>query len=373
MNDLLSDTMRNRAEGVGRPLVDLDAVMKSGERRRKRRGALVVAGAAAVCAIVGVGAVQVAGTSDGAEAPGYAGKSSFVERKPTYATGSTIHYGNQQIDVDTKIHAFIQTDDGFVLGDPRGAVLFADGESVQEIGDSRKESPLVADESGSYAAWVDNTNDGPPEFVVYDTSTLTEVVRTSEGNRPGKDAVVGGHPRVIAVDGDRVYVRNARGLARIDIPSGHSELLRPGVDEDAEIVDVEDGLRLRRIFTGNPDLGESEPPGVIVRGQSGESLVVAGGRDLSPGAHYVTSDATDSEQIYDTRTGDEVVLDTEEYGFQFVTRWIDADTAVVGVLKDPDAANPEISMLTCELPSGECEVAADDLPSNIKLPTGDSR
>lgn len=116
-------------------------------------------------------------------------------------------------------------------------------------------------------------------------------------------------PRVIAVDGEHVYVQNAKGFARIEIPSGHSELLRAGADND-------------------------------------------------------------SEQIFDTQTGDEVALKTSEYGFQTVSQWIDNDTVAVGVLNDPDAADPEVSMLTCEMPSGECEVVVEDVPANIVLPIG---
>ena len=372
MTDLLTDTMRQRADAIDRPMVDIDAVMKAGDRRRRRRSTLAAAGAAAVCAIVAVGAVQVVGTSDGAQAPGYADGATFVDRKATYATGSTIHYGDEKIDVGEEIRSFVQTDDGFVLADPTGQVLFTNGESARPIGKADEEGRIAADESGSYVAWVDTSDDGPAEFVVYNTSTSKEIVRTSEGNRPGNGTPVGGVPNVIALDGEHAYVRNAKGFARIQIPSGHSELLRRGAGNDSEITAVENGQRLRRVLIGNPDDGEADSPWPVMRrfGQIDGLLVVAGGRDLSPDAHYVTSDANDSEQLFDTQTGDEVELDTSEYGFQAVSQWIDNDTVSLGVLEDPDAADPDVSMLTCEVPSGACDVAAEDLPSNIVLPIG---
>lgn len=375
MTELLTDTMRERADGIDRPLVDFDAVMRAGDRRRKRRGTLVVVGAAAVCAIVGFGAVQVAGTSGGAEAPGYANAGAFTERKVTYATGSTIHYGNEQIDVgDEDVRAFVQTDDGFVFADENGIVYLADGSTVDEIGSGVAGGRyLRADDSGSYAAWIDSAGDGAPEFVVYDTATMTEVVRTSEGNHAGMGTLADDRPAFIfAVDGNDAYVRNANGLARIEIPSGNSVLLRPGVDSGFAIPDVEEGWILRRLNTGYAHDG-SVPPGTVMSRdpKADEPLIVAYARDLSPDARYVSTDFDDSERIFDTKTHEEVVLDTAAYDFQAVSRWLDNDTVAVMALQKP-YSDPTVSLLTCEIPSGSCQVAVADIDyAGLQLPVGE--
>lgn len=382
MNDLLQETMRERAEGVEPPRVQIDSLMAAGERRRKRRGAATAGAVAVACAATVFGIVQLGGTTDDGGAPGYSvgGSGGFEQRRVTYSTGSTIHYGPQTIDVgEHDLQSFVQTDDGFVFADKDGTVYLADGSSVRELGSGDADGRyLKADDKGSYVSWVDSSGD-LPEFVVYDTARMKEVVRTSEGNRPGMGTLPDEHDpvTVFALDGEGLYVRDGEGLARIDIPSGDSKLLRAGVDDGFEIPDVENGRILRDVQPqddGNEALEPGEiPPGTVIsRDPKAEKpLTVDSARDLSPDARYVSTDYNDSEQIVDTRTNDSVELDTSRYDFQAVTQWIDDDTIAVMTLSKP-WSDPAVSMLACELPSGRCSVSADDIDySDLQLPVGE--
>lgn len=352
MTDLLTDTMHERAENLDRPLIDFDAVMRAGDRRRKRRGTLAVAGAAAVCAIVALGAVRVAGTSDGAEAPRYANQGAFAERKVTYATGSTIHYGDQRIDVGhDEIRFFVQTDHGFVVVNEGGPVYLADGSTVERIGSDAALGEVHADENGPYVAWLDVSS---REFVVYDTALMTEVLRV--------DAAGSGSQRLVAVDGDSVYVTVDSTLQRIDIPSGQMERLGH-VAEPSKLADVEDGRILRRFAASNRDDYMTGDTGISEDLRALNPLTVDA-VDLSPDARY----ATDLRRILDTRTHEDISLDTSAYDIHVVVRWLDDDTAMVLAMRQVDLSKGW-NILTCKIPSGECTVeVGSDAIDDFEIP-----
>lgn len=361
MTELLRDTMSERAGQLDRPRTNLDDVMAAGERRQRRRGAVGVAGAAAVCAVIVVAAVQGTGSSDDAEDPGYANVGDFSDRKVAYAIGSTIHYGDDQLDVGVDVDTFVQTDAGFVFTDTDGTAYRADGTSVRQIQHGVGE--LRADESGTYVAWIDERAD-PHEFVAYDSESMTELARVPSRGRPSG-------MQVIAVDGRDLYVVDRHALHRVDMVSGRSERLRGGIAEPYVFTDVEDGRILRQI-NASYDRDDGIPPGTVMSRdpRADEPLVAADARDLSPGARYVSTDFDDSERIFATRSGAEVELDTAGYDFQALIRWLDADTSMIMTLNKP-YSDPEVSLLTCEVPSGRCETRADGLDSDLRLPVGE--
>ncbi|UPK73910.1 hypothetical protein MU582_15910 [Nocardioidaceae bacterium SCSIO 66511] len=364
MTELLSDTLRERADDVGRPMVDFEAVMKTGDRRRKRRGALVVAGAAAICAIVGVGAVQIAGTSEGANPPEYSHQDAFAERKVTYAAGSTIHYGDTTIDVGKDIEAFVQTDDGFVFTDSEGTAYFADGSAVGTL--DHGVGKLRADEAGSYVAWTADSS-GTEDAVVFDTSSGAEVARVPLDARRADDA------RVAAVDGSDVYVTDGRQLKQIDATSGEVARLRGGIPETYHIGDVEDGLILRQLDAGY-DLDRTVPRGTVISRDpmATRPRTVEFAHSLSPGATYVAGGPA-TEHVYDTRTVERIDFDAQGYDDLLVSRWLDDDTvAMMGLRENAGPSGDlQISLLRCEVPSGKCELAADALPGDVKVPIGE--
>lgn len=359
----LRDAMDEQAWRAAQAPVDLGPVIAAGNRRRRVRGLAGAGVVGVVAAAVVFGGVQIVGTSDDAASARYANPSDVTARAATYASGSTIHYGEEEIDVGMRIRTFVQTDDGFVFTGPSGAVWFtSDGEGLLDhLGQSRGRAFLTVDDSGSYVAWVDGD---PNEFVVYDTQSLESAARVP--TKPGP----GGGPYVYAIDGTSMYVLDSRGLSRIDIPTGKIDVLRDDIRSRNEIRDVEDGWILRDRNSGG--LSGSLPLDTVMSRDplADEPLTVADARDLSLDGRYVTTDVNDSEQIVDTRTNEEVVLDTSEYDFQSVSRWLDDDTVAVMTLKKP-FSDPDISLLTCEVPSGECAVAAEDLPSNLQLPVGE--
>lgn len=365
MTRLLHDTMTERAERLERPRMNLDVVMASGERRRKRRAAGGTAGVAAACAVLAIGAVAVTGDADDAQAPGYAGAAGFEERKATYATGSTIHYGDDAIDVSRTIHSFVQTDDGFVVSDPEGTVYLADGSSVSEIGsDAVNRGTLKADDSGSYVAWTERSGKRS-EFVTYDTETKADVARAPVHGGAGAS-------EVLAVDADGTYVADARGLVRVDLVTGRAEVLRSDFG-DTEVREVADGLILRDLNRGHSP-GPGVPLGSVLSRDpyADRPRTVASPRDLSPMATYVATDYRDSERIVDTGSNELIPLETESsHEFQSVSQWVDDDTVMVMTLDGLDG-DLTMALSRCELPSGTCEQAVDDLPHGSQLPVGEN-
>ena len=137
MTGLLKDLMSDKAEHAGAPHLDLDAIIadgrqagtpssradrcrhrggcRSGHRRRRGRPRIV-------------------NTSkpDPVQPPS---GPDFSTSQPTYAVGSTIHYGATSIDVTPQtIAALVRTDQGFVFSSPDGEVYFTDGEVNEPIG-----------------------------------------------------------------------------------------------------------------------------------------------------------------------------------------------------------------------------------------------
>lgn len=376
MNARLKDAMDEQAWRAAQAPVDLGPVIAAGNRRRRVRGLAGAGVAGVVAAAVVFGGVQIAGTSDGAESAPYATPGEVTARAATYASGSTIHYGDEEIETGKQIGALVQTGDGFVFMGAGGKVWFADGRAQRKIGEndggkSNSPSRLVADESGSYVAWADAS---AQEYVVYDTASRAVALRVP--SLP--DA--GGGPYVYAIDGANIYVLDRRGLSRIDIQSGEAEVLNDDIRYRTEVRDVEDGLILRQgnfaAVDGKSEGGEIPLAAVLSRDPMADGpLTAAGALELSPDGRFVTTDFNDSEQIVDTRTNEEVVLDTSQYGFQGLIRWLDDDTVALGVIENPDLPDSELemSLLSCGIPSGECTVVADDLPPDVTFPIGGDR
>lgn len=132
MTGLLKDVLTDQVEQADLGTADLAGAIAAGQARlRKRRfgqGAAAVS-AVAVLALLMVPVVQhVASTDDrGSNVTNpneVTSGSPFVERKPTYATGSDIHYGDQIISVAPhEVHAFVQVVNGFGFVTADGAVF----------------------------------------------------------------------------------------------------------------------------------------------------------------------------------------------------------------------------------------------------------
>jgi len=371
MSTDLLETMRERA-GQTRPTgVDVAAAVRKGDRRRRGRAAGL--SGLAIAAVAAVGLVVVPRLdSPASDAPSAA----TGPREVSWAASSTIHYGDDVLDVSPwVVQAYVQTDDGFVFTDPDGGVHLATASGTEEIGSGVADGRyLRADDSGPgdsghHVAWIDNSG-SIPSLVVYDTQASEVLFKTTERFRPGMGTLRDDDPAfVYAVDGGYVYVRDGQGLSRVNIADGSFEPLAAGVGA-FDVADVSNGL-IAHERPQSPQTFSGDMPMTMLLGRDYSddgTPIPAESRDLSPDARYVVTDYNDSEQIFDVATGSEVTPSLPGV-FMAVSNWLDEDTAAV-VSLDSDG---EATLFACDIVTGNCEVraASPGELGTLQLPVGE--
>jgi hypothetical protein len=361
MTGLLRDTMNERADAARYPQLDLDAIIEAGDRRVRRRRVAVTGGAAvvaaAVIAAVALGPSALDLDSGGTPAVGQP-PGPFAQDRPTYAVGSTIHYGGDTLRLGYPVRSLAQTDDGFVYTAPEGQVMFTDGDTEQQIGvtDSSR-SQLASDDSGPYVGWTDSSGRGAPEFVVYDTAKGEEVVRTAEGSLPGAaQNDINTMSAMIAIDGGVAYWHDGTGVQAYDIASGTLSTVKDGAGANW-LDDVENGVLARQL-----DLH--------YRGDAGaQTIVVNSDPDatrpgfnpwshgyLPPDAAHVAVFGGDQTRILDVATGDDVTPAYTGYDQVAFGAWLDDDhftfIGYAGIQQTRD------DLLECSIADATCTVAA---------------
>ncbi len=372
MTGTLKDLMTERADAEASPQVDVDAIVRAGDSRVRRRRVVAGAGAAAVAASV---AFVVPAVVDSSSPPSpdrsrsvQPATAEFAQSRVSYAVGSSIHYGDRLIDVSPHdVATYVQTDDGFVFIDRQGTIYFADGADVVEIGRSQQPyGPLLAaDDSGSYVGWVDTTP-AVAEFVVYDTSSRSEVVRTSEGNQPTtKQTGEFDLPMIRSIDGQHAYWHSTAGITAWDLTAGTGELIAPDATYEW-LKDVAAGQLARTSDNGDR---------IVVSGNPAGNAPAFDGwfADLSPNAMYLYTDKADEVRIFDVQTGDQVTPGHSGYPFIFLSQWLDDDSFVVVGIKAGNRETDPLDLLTCTISAGECTVAATEVGqvNELALPIGD--
>ena len=371
MTGTLKDLMTERADAAAPPHLDLDAIVRAGESRVRRRRVAVGAGAAAVAASVALGVPAVLDSSPAPDRSRVVepAAAEFGERLVSYAAGSTIHYGDKSIDVSPhEVETFVQTDDGFVFTDRQGAVYFTDGD-VEEIGFSGQPygRQLAADDSGSYVAWVDTSARPAAEFVVYDTSSRSEVVRTSEGNIP-TDEQVGEFelPMVRAVDGSYAYWHSSEGITAWDLSTDTASVIAPRANYHW-LHDVAAG-QLARMTADTQRTVVSDDPA------ASKPVFDGAFANLSPSATYVYTDVDDELKVFDVQTGQERTPEHPGYPFVGLTEWLDDDTFVAVGIKAGNRESDPLDLLTCSISSEECTVTKPEVGrvNDLALPIGEA-
>lgn len=381
MTDLLRPTLDQRADSALSPSFDTDEIMRAGERRLRRSRVttgVAVAGAACVVVTAALFGPQLPG-GDTTDGQGLIAEQRldtsrrFVDRRPTYALGSVIHYGGTTIDVGKKIETFVQTDDGFVFTTADGSVQLADGVSVSAIGRTAPEAPyLKSDDSGSLAAWIEDVPGERPTLVVYDTADDGEVLRTSEGTTRNMTALRDSHAAfVYAVDDGLVYWRTAEGMVKVEAETGASELVLPGATafsvldvasgHFAHMVDGSDRLRVSADLT-----------------QPGPRMPWGWDGDLSPDGRFVAADQGDRAAIFDALTGEDVTPRAQGYVFRSFYAWLDNSRVSLLAVARTGAESVTVDILECSVSVGSCAVVADDVVESedvaegvdLALPTG---
>ncbi|MET7280122.1 hypothetical protein ABZS29_17945 [Kribbella sp. NPDC005582] len=382
MNNLLRDTLAERAAGAEPPPLDLDAIVAAGNRQISRRRAIGVLGGAVAAAAAVIGTATVVRPRESQPQP--AKPAPFAERRVTYALGSTIHYGDEILSVaPLRITAFVQTDAGFVFLDEGNDIHVADRSGTRKLG-AAASWELTADFRGNLVGWIDPLKI-PNESVVYDVLAGRELVRTAVGNKLPPTVDLAYSPRIIAIDGGTAYLDTAHGPYRWDIQANRGDFLT-GVGMNA----------VRAVAAGQIVFQqplEQRPPAVnltIAKSVTEKPSVRFVGQQahLSPTAEYVVTQPDDARpdvqppwthlHLTATKSGNRIALPDQTYSKFYFGQWIDDETCTIAAEYPKTGV---LDLLVVNARTGATKVAVSQLTTlnfsttpprvaNLALPTG---
>jgi hypothetical protein len=350
MTGLLNDLLRDRADHLEAPELDLAAIARDGERAVRRRRTAVVGGVAAASVVAVVSGYALLDTRGGGD--GEVTGSPPADVQPlTWTTGRTLHSdGAESVDLAAEVRAWVWAGDDVVYTDPGHRVhLWRDGRD-QVVGET---APLDTDlaevvSDGTSVAWV-----GADRRVVrYDVM---------DGTTVRGPALAGDRPRVTAIDGAEVYLADAAGVYAWQ-PSTPGSYRTLGTDPGAAVLDAESGTLVR-----------TAPGRTILVEREGHTLHVSSREfaDLSPDARLLSLEDADVGKVVDTTTGREVTLDHGHewaVGYQWLGPTTVATLAFDGM---DDEATMDGWLLTCDAVSGACSPGKHLPPlGDFQLPAG---
>jgi hypothetical protein len=359
-DERIRSTLDRRAQDAPPAAPVISRVLTREPRHQNRRGWLAAAAVAtATAAIVAVGVTQVGGDNPGGESSGSGRASSpiesFTQGRVTYGEGSTIHYGDQTIDVSPhKVIALVQTNAGFVFVDQDLAVNFTDGrglEQIGRIGGFTGDLVLAADDTGTYVGWMESD-----DAVVYDTASGAEVLREPVPSA-GLDLRT-----VAAIDDGSAYVETSGQVDVWDLTTQTKTTITPADPRD-RLGDVANGYLLWHHFNGTS---------VVSRDPDAEQPVfnkVIGEEEdqLSPDATYVGG----SIWLFERTTQRDITPRDAHPLPEATLQWLDNDRYVADSVNihtsspDPDPHD----LLICTASEGTCSVVAQSL-DYITYPDG---
>ena len=377
MTGQLRTTMHTRADELGRLDLDLDAIVRDGNRRLRRRRSVMAAGAGAL-------ALVAAGTAVGLHGRGTTAEPSPADQaaKPlVYAVGSVIHSGDSTIDVGRKVVSMVQTARGFVFSDPGQNVYEEQDGDVQQIGHlATARSRLVTGDDGLVATWWDGhqIHLWPVAFSEGNRNTIPPAQSWQPDRTPYVEALSDGH--LWFWDGRETKVAEVRPTEGTAFWPD-AGLPDPGTVQDAAgdriLVRVSNGLAVVRANLRPLDAAgiTTWKPGTDLTGVTPQVSDDSTG-DLSPdGSHWFTDDH-DQFAVFDSATGHRQDVAFQDLGFQFAApyQWLDDDT--IAALALPKATNDpqSISLLTCHVSTNDCVVTAQDIgdSTQVAIPVGES-
>ncbi|MCW2793955.1 MAG: hypothetical protein JWO76_3053 [Nocardioides sp.] len=356
MTEKLKTLLHDRAETVDFDVPDLDALVRAGDRRIRRRG---LVGLTSVAAVAVVGALAAGSLTGDGSGPGR-GQTPVANDPGTHAaiawtTGSVLHEGGTTRDLGHPVDAFVRTAAGYVFAS-KGDVYETTPTGVQRIGEIDLRHPhLVSDPGGTLAGWVQR---GTREYVVHDLATdVTSVERVA----PQTDDT--SMSQFVAIDGSTAYWHEDDGIAAHDLATGRSTALDPGGSVQNWLIDVrdgvlalygDDGVRVGRSYDASRPLGEVMPSSGV----------------LSPDATYYAPD-DETLSVLDVASGRDVTPALDGYFFSTGYEWLSRDTIAVIALERSE--DDPLTLLTCTISTGDCTVAVDAAGSypHVQLPVGD--
>lgn len=353
----LPTLLHDRADRAHLAPVDLDAVVRAGDRRVRRRrlatygATLAVAGVVGGTALLGGGddgarrAVDPAAPTTGADA---AGASWYLDGR--------LHHDGTSTDLGLDVVTYVRTASGFVLVDTDDVVWSWTGTGDPErVGVAADAQPrLAGDPDGDRAAWVGATAPDRGVVVLDQASGLT-----TELNGLGA-----GEAAVTAVDGERVWWHEgARSLTWSVVDGGEPQRL-----PDGTTVLAAQGGRIVHQVDGQPVRTTTGTPG------PGDTVLDEEYRDvgaLSPDGALWSADA-DEVGVVRTSDGSAVPLEVDA-PFSTGYEWLDEDSLVVltGEGDPDDGGSMTARILVCEVPDGGCTDVSGELGTFDDLEAGD--
>ena len=345
-------------------------------RRRTRRARIATGLVVAMAATVATATVALVGRDTGRDVEPVPAPAPTT-RPLTYADGSTITYGDRTVEADGPVVELDLTDDGVAFRTDDGQVWFTDGSQVDLIGALGDTGPAYDDawpmltqpswvlsaNAGSRLVWFELRSAGPPEVVVYDTRTRTEVARDAVRLGPGgislpalltdryvywfqdpDPGAMGADQAQVRYDpatGEQAAVTEAEVLRDLDADAAprsvrlkgdaRSEHLRGFHYSDG--MGLQMGLDLQEDVAGASGVAPVGPGDMVARTVDGRPFA------FDPPPDY-----------------------TDEVGVAWLVQWLDDRTVVVlAPLRN------RTDLLACHLDTAACEVA-QSAPTGIVVP-----
>lgn len=360
MSDSLKHLLRQGADTVEQPRLDIDDLVTQAERRLVRRRLTVAVASAAAVVLIAAGGLALR-PDEGRPSPAPPGPSQTVNprgtpRALTYAAGSTIHFGDATIDAGEAVDFVEATDDGVVYvlkGENR--VWFGDGSTTEQIGVVQRihfSVPVVTANPGGLVAWIDEVEDvsGPREIVVYDSHGGEVIARVPVPER---------FPHSLELNGDRLYWQvtlsgGATTVRRHDLSTGTTEI----IPFDTYVAELASNPRMLRI--GRPAYGRAEIPDRV-----GQRLAFFKRVETRLVATNSVSQGSSAKETSPTRllSGPELRLRVPQgYGAGFdeslvVVQWLDdARLVLFAHHEHNELPAHRADLLVCPVPAGTCRV-----------------
>ena len=367
----MRDMRTERAEGAPEPRIDIDGVIQSGRRRVWRNRA---AGGTLACAAIAV-ALLVSMLPFGGDDDDPVFSDGLGQRQISYASGSTIHYGDQSIDVSPhEMASYVLADGGFVYTTKNGDVYLTDGFDSEQIGHAGNNNTLVADDTGWYVGWIEVAEDFSTEAVVYNTVLSEEVFRSPKNDGTGPGCYGDGFGLILsAIDGPTAYVCGGQGISVWGIcpPRRSGGIRHSGPAVCSCRTSPTD------TWPGPFPKAKATPSSVAIRTPT--DLVSGRSRPTSshpaPTTSRVSGPPADGWRtvIVDRAANEEVELAMPAYREWYVMQWIGDDrfTAMGYDAEDYEgAAGDAPELLTCDIAAAACTVVGQTSGGYIIHPDG---
>jgi hypothetical protein len=374
MTENVKDMMAARADAAPGLHLDIDAVVRAGQRRvwRNRAAAGTVACAMLAAVAFVASTLPFVGRADDPTLSESGG-----ERQISYASGSMIHYGDRSIDVSPhKVEFYVLTDDGFVYAAQNGNVYFTDGDGSEKIGDSTAGHMLVADDTGSYVGWVERLRSPyVTQAVVYDTARGREVFRSPKSDSRSDDGCFSEDSGLLfsAIDGDTAYICDGIGfgVSAWDLTTQTRKWPTTNPPRpESWLTDVDSGY----LAWSTTEFAETKGT-IVSRDPDADAPFYpqVSANQLSPDADYIAGGDNGQTLVFDRTTNQEVELTMPEYPEWYVMQWVADDRfTAMGFHAEGDEGNAREApdLLTCDASSAMCTVVGQASGGHIIPPTG---